>query len=76
MRDASVADSVNATKPDTMTAPASVSANSVKNRPVLPSLNAIGVNTAASVNVIATIAKPICFEPTNAALIGSMPCSM
>ena len=68
--------SVSATKPDTRTAPASVSANSVKSRPVRPGAKASGAYTAASVRVIATMAKPTSRAPFNAAWNGSRPSSI
>ncbi len=67
---------VSATKPETITAPASVSANSTNSRPVRPGVNASGANTAASVSVIATTAKPISLTPFNAAWNGARPSSM
>ena len=69
-------DKVSATKPDTTTAPASASANSPNNLPVRPGVKAKGANTAASVMVMATTAKPISREPLMAAENGSMPSSM
>ncbi len=71
-----IGDSVSATKPDTITAPASVSANSVNSLPVRPLMKATGAYTAASVIVIATTAKPISFAPLKAAASGAMPSSM
>ena len=68
--------SVSATKPETTTAPASVSANSTKSRPVRPGVKASGANTAASVKVIATTAKAISRDPFKAALKGVRPSSM
>jgi hypothetical protein len=68
--------SVSATKPETMTAPASVSANSVNRRPVRPGVKASGANTAASVSVMAMTAKPISRLPLMAAWKGDMPFSM
>jgi len=68
--------SVNATKPDTNTAAATVNANSVNKRPVLPCMNASGVNTTASVIVIATTANAISRLPCSAAFFGAMPSSM
>ena len=68
--------SVSATKPETMTAPASVSANSTNSRPVRPGVKASGANTAASVNVIATTAKPTSWAPLSAAFSGASPSSM
>ena len=63
-------------KPDTSTAAATVKANSVNSRPVLPVMNASGVNTAARVTVIATTAKAISFDPCRAARNGGMPSSI
>ena len=68
--------SVSATKPETSTAPASVSANSTNSRPVRPGVKASGANTAASVSVIATTAKEISFTPLKAARRGLRPSSM
>ena len=67
---------VSATKPETITAPASVSANSANSRPVRPGVNASGANTAASVIVMATTAKPISLTPLSAAWNGVKPSSM
>ena len=58
---------VSATKPDTTTAPARASANSVNRRPVRPGAKASGAYTATSVMVIATIAKPTSRAPLMAA---------
>lgn len=70
-----IGESVSAVNPDTSTAPASVSANSMKSFPVRPVMNAIGAYTAASVRVIATTAKPISRDPTSAAWNGAIPSS-
>ncbi len=59
-----------ATKPDTSTAAETVKANSVNSCPVRPVMNTSGVNTAASVMVMAMTAKPISLLPCNAALVG------
>ena len=67
---------VSATRPDTNTAPASASANSLNNLPVRPGVNAKGANTAAKVMDIATMAKPISLAPLMAAENGSRPSSM
>ncbi|MDT4852306.1 hypothetical protein FQZ97_865310 [compost metagenome] len=69
-------ESVSATKPETTTAPASASANSANRRPVRPGVKASGAYTAASVSVIATMAKPISRAPWMAASKGFMPSSM
>ncbi len=68
--------SVSATKPETSTAPARVSANSTKIRPVRPGVKASGANTATRVSVMATTAKPISLAPLSAAWKGSSPSSM
>ena len=68
--------SVSATKPETITDVATVSANSVKSLPVLPVISAKGQNTAASVMVMAMTAKPISLLPWKAAFIGFIPSSM
>ena len=68
--------SVSATKPETITAPASVSANSMNSRPVRPVANASGANTEASVSVIARTANAISFAPWIAACLRGMPSSM
>ena len=69
-------ESVSATKPDTTTAPANASANSTNSRPVRPGVKASGAYTAASVSVMATMAKPISRAPWMAAANGCMPSSM
>ena len=68
--------SVSATKPDTTTAPARASANSVNNRPVRPGVKARGAYTATSVAVMVMTAKPISRAPRMLAENGSMPSSM
>ena len=68
--------SVSATKPDTITAPARVSANSMNSRPVRPGVKASGANTAASVIVIASTANEISRTPLIAAFSGVSPSSM
>ena len=62
-------------KPDTATAAATVSANSVNRRPVLPVMKPSGANTAARVRDIAITAKAISFEPSIEAWRGSLPIS-
>ena len=54
-REPIIGESVSATTPDTMTAPASVKANSRKSAPVSPPWMPIGAYTAASVIVMAMI---------------------
>ena len=67
----SIGVSVNATKPETTTAPATVSANSVNSFPVLPVMNPSGANTVVSVSDIATTANAISREPSIEAWRGS-----
>ena len=44
--------------------------------PAIPSINISGKNTATKINVVAIIAKVICFDPLNAAIRGVSPCSI
>ena len=69
-------DSVSAMKPDTATAPANASANSMNRRPVRPGVKASGAYTATSVKVMATTAKLTSLAPLIEAENGSMPSSM
>ena len=69
-------DSVRATNPEMMTAPASVSANSMNRRSVRPVAKPKGAKTAASVSVMATTAKPISRTPLKAARSGGSPSSI
>jgi len=48
----------------------------MKSLPVRPVMNATGAYTAARVRVMAITAKPISFEPRNAACSRGMPFSM
>ena len=66
---------VRATKPENNTQNAKVHANSMKSLQRKPSMRPIGRNTEATVIVIATIAKPISLEASNAACIGVLPSS-
>ncbi len=68
--------SVSATKPETATAAATVSANSVNRRPVRPCRKASGANTATSVSDIAITANAISREPSIEPARGVLPCSM
>ena len=52
---------------------ARVQANSINSFPKKPSMKPIGKNTDAKVIVIATTAKPISLEASNAAVIGVFP---
>jgi len=53
-----------------------VTANSRNNRPRIPAMNKIGINTAASDVVIVKMVKPISFEPLSAASNAGSPASM
>ena len=66
-------DSVNATTPETSTAPASVKANSLNSAPVSPPWMPTGVYTAASVMVMATIGPTSSRAPFSAAWNGDSP---
>ncbi len=48
-----------ATINEVVTAMAAVQPNCLKNLPTMPLMNAVGKNTATSVNVVATTARPI-----------------
>ncbi len=67
---------VRAMKPETRTAPASVSANSMNRRPVRPVAKASGAKTEARVSVMAITAKAISRDPCKAACIRLMPSSI
>ena len=68
-----IGDSVSATTPDTMTAPASVNANSRKSAPVRPPWMPTGAYTAASVMVIAMIGPTSSRAASMAARKGGLP---
>ena len=57
-------------------ATAIVTANSRNTRPTIPPIRSTGMNTAISENVIATMVKPISFDPLSAASNGRMPPSI
>ena len=67
---------VSATKEEKATAPAITMLNSWNKRPVMPSMNMIGRNTAISVMVVETTAKKISLDPSIPALRGETPRSM
>ena len=67
---------VNAAKADMSTLPDTTKLNSRKSRPVVPSMNTMGKNTATSVMVVEMTAKKISLEPSMPASSGVMPCSM
>ncbi len=76
MRDVIIGDNVNATMPDTVTAPARVNANSVNKAPVKPPWNPIGTYTATNTMVIARIGPPSSRAAMNDACIGDLPSFM
>ena len=75
MREASIGVSVSEMNPESRIAMLIVMANSKKNRPTMPPMNRIGMNTATSETVIDTTVKPISLAPRIAASKGGMPCS-
>jgi hypothetical protein len=68
-----IGESVSATTPDTITAPASVNANSRNSAPVNPPWMPTGAYTAARVIVIATIGPTSSRAASMAALNGGVP---
>ena len=70
-----IGDSVSAMTPETITAPASVKANSRNSEPVRPPRKPIGAYTAASVMVIEITGPTISRAPFNEAWTGGMPSS-
>ncbi|MNM93426.1 hypothetical protein D3C81_1058000 [compost metagenome] len=69
-------DSVSATMPETITAPAKVKANSRNSVPVSPPIKPMGAYTAARVRVMAITGPAISRAPANAAATGVCPSSM
>ncbi len=69
----SIGVSVSETKPDTMIATATVTANSRNTRPTMPPISSTGMNTAMSENVIEMMVKPISRAPLRAASNGRIP---
>jgi hypothetical protein len=63
--------SVRDTKADMITDPATVTANSLNNRPEIPLRNMIGKNTAARVMVVEIMAKMISSDPLCPATIAA-----
>ena len=61
--DASIGDSVNATKADIATEKESVNASSVNNFPTIPWTNISGINTAIKTTVVEIIAKETWLAP-------------
>ena len=54
---------------------ASVTANSLKSRPITPPMNSSGISTAINDTVSDRIVKPICPAPSSAASSGFLPAS-
>ena len=67
---------VNAAKEEMMTEPVTTILNSRNKRPVVPSINTIGKNTATKVMVVEITAKKISLEPSIPASFGDIPFSM
>ena len=67
---------VRAENEEMMTAPDTTKLNSRKRRPVIPSMNTMGKNTATNVMVVEMMAKKISLEPSTPASLGFMPRSM
>ena len=67
---------VSAAKDDITTEPATTKLNSRNNRPVCPSMNTMGRNTARRVTVVDITAKKISFAPSIPASKGFMPRSI
>ena len=63
----SIGSSVKLTKSDTSTATATVMPNWKKNLPMIPDMNATGMNTATIAKVVAMTASPISSVPSRAA---------
>ena len=64
------------TRPEIKTEIPTVTANSRKSRPTIPSIKRIGKNTADRETVIVMTVEPISFAPSRAAAILSLPISM
>ena len=60
---ANIGDNVRATNDDTTIETDSAIAVSLNNVPAIPSININGRKTATRINVVAIIAKLICFDP-------------
>ena len=67
---------VNAAKEEIITDPDTTMLNSRNNRPVVPSINTMGKNTATKVMVVEITAKKISFDPSIPASFGSIPRSI
>ena len=62
-----------ATTSEANTASEAVQPNCLKKRPTIPLMNAVGRNTAISVNVVAITARPISSAASMAASYGVLP---
>ena len=71
----SIGSSVKEMKSEMRTAALMVSPNCLKNWPTMPGMKATGTNTATSVRVVASTARPTSLVPFEAALAGSSPLS-
>src|SRR6185369_8993006 len=71
--DAIIGVSMRATSSENSTAMVAVKAKGLKNWPGMPSMKATGTNTAHSVNVVATTARPISMAASLAACKGGLP---
>ena len=72
----SIGSSVNDTNSDTSTANATLTPNWKKMRPIIPPMNATGMNTAITAIVVENTARPISLVPSLAAWWCSFPISM
>ncbi len=73
---ANIGESVKATNDETTIANVNAIAVSLNNVPEIPSIKIRGRKTAIRINVVAIIAKVICFEPLYAATSGVYPFSI
>ena len=76
LRLASIGVTVSAANDEITTAPAITKANSRKRRPVIPSINTMGKNTASKVMVVEITAKKISLAPSIPAARGRIPFSI
>ena len=67
---------VRAANEEIITEPATTKLNSRNRRPVVPSMNTMGKNTATKVTVVEITAKKISFAPSIPASKGFMPRSI
>ena len=73
---ASIGVNVSAAKEEIMTEPDTTMLNSRNRRPVIPSINTMGKNTATSVIVVEITAKKISLAPSIPASFGGIPLSI